>query len=229
MAEEIGHGEFGVVYSAKVRASGELVAVKMLKDSSDSAQELFRKEADRLTGLKHANIVSILGAMFDKTPYLIALEYMANGDLKSYLSAVSNSDALKIHHHVKLCLDVTAGFSYLQRMKFVHRDLAARNVLLDDKFTAKIGDFGMARQLFASDYYHTTEQKSNWTLPLRWMAPESFTDGTWDLRTDVWMFSVLIWGKMVETILSIVVGSDLYIAMRVCLFNCACALRFYLI
>ena len=195
IAEEIGHGEFGVVYSATVQSSREMVAVKMLKDSSDVAQELFRKEASRLTELKHANIVSILGTMFEKSPYLIVLEYMAHGDLKSYLSSLSGSSALQIHHHVKLSLDVTAGFSYLQRKKFVHRDLAARNVLLDDKFTAKIGDFGMARQLFASDYYHTTEQKTNWTLPLRWMAPESFTDGTWDLRTDVWMFGVLIWGK----------------------------------
>ncbi len=33
----------------------------------------------------------------------------------------------------------------------------------------------------------------------RWMAPESYFDGTWDLRTDVWMFCVLLWGMCMNT------------------------------
>ena len=42
--------------------------------------------------------------------------------------------------------------------------------------------------------------RSNWVLPIRWMAPESFFDGTWDLRSDVWMFGVLLWGLSVLTL-----------------------------
>ena len=190
---EIGHGEFGVVSMATVRSSGAKVAVKMLKSSSEAAQESFRKEANQLAVLNHENVVRLLGTQIQSTPYMIVLEYMPNGDLKNYLTSAGSE--LRLAHQVSLSRDVSAVFAYLQSKKFVHRDLAARNVLLDSRFTAKISDFGMARQLFATEYYRqgSAAGATGWTLPLRWMAPESYSDGTWDLRTDVWMFGVLLW------------------------------------
>jgi serine/threonine protein kinase len=73
---------------------------------------------------------------------------MANGDLKSYLrrceSQVSgNGFKIGADHMLKLAIDVTNGFNYLQEMQYVHRDIAARNVLLSSSFSAKIGDFGL--------------------------------------------------------------------------------------
>ena len=54
----------------------------------------------------------------------------------------------------------------------------------------------MARRLYNSEYYSqsASQDTSTWALPIRWMAPESYTDGTWDLKSDVWMFGVLLWG-----------------------------------
>ena len=189
--EEIGRGEFGVVYAGIDVSSNSKVAIKMLKSQSESAQVSFRKEADQQRTISHKNVVRMIGTCFDEEPLMIVLEHMAHGDLKSYFE--TNGGQLAFAHLVKLSHDVSAGFAYLQSRKYVHRDLAARNVLLDDRFTAKIGDFGMARQLYASEYYRQTEQSTNWALPLRWMAPESYTDGTWDLKTDAWMFGVLLW------------------------------------
>ena len=39
----------------------------------------------------------------------------------------------------------------------------------------------------------------------RWMAPESYTDGTWDLRTDVWMVGVLLWGLKTGGVIEVVI------------------------
>ena len=194
---ELGRGEYGWVCIGTIRSSGELVAVKMLKSETEGAQSAFQQEADQLKSISHENVVRLIGTQFDSAPFLIVLEYLSNGDLKSYLDENRYLGQLNIMHLVKICSDVAGGFAYLQMHKFVHRDLAARNVLLSEKFVSKIGDFGMARQILSSEYYRqgssSTSQTTNWALPLRWMAPESFTDGTWDLRTDVWMFGVLLW------------------------------------
>jgi serine/threonine protein kinase len=103
-------------------------------------------------------------------------------------------------HLLSFALDASRGFEYLQQQSYVHRDLAARNVLVSASFACKIGDFGMARRAYRSEYYAASDIKSlasgKLTLPMRWMAPESYFDGTWDLKTDVWMFGVLLWGLL---------------------------------
>ena len=43
-------------------------------------------------------------------------------------------------------------------------------------------------------YYQQSQQAGGWLLPIRWMAPESFYDGVWNVETDAWMLGVLIWG-----------------------------------
>ena len=191
--EEIGRGEFGVVHCAIVRSTGLQVAVKSFKNISVDGNDGIAKEISQLSALRHSNIVQMLGSSMESEKPMIVLELMSNGDLKSYLTANAPSKSLQLLHFVRLARDVSAGFTYLQSRRFVHRDLAARNVLLDHVFTAKISDFGMARQLQSTDYYRQAAQTSNWKLPLRWMAPESFTDGTWDLKSDIWMCGVLLW------------------------------------
>jgi serine/threonine protein kinase len=124
---------------------------------------------------------------------------MPHGDLKTMLrQCQSKGISLYDEHLLSFAMDVSCGFEYLQQMQFIHRDLAARNVLISASFKAKIGDFGMARRTYRSEYYSTSERSSltsgTLVLPMRWMAPESYFDGTWDLKSDVWMFGVLLWG-----------------------------------
>ena len=128
------------------------VAVKLLKAKSGgtSARD-FIKEAKRLQTLSHDNVVRMLGVCFSSEPMMIVLEHMANGDLKAFLRSHTETSIITPQHMIKLALDSSSGFAYLQTHKFVHRDLAARNVLLTDRFVAKIGDFGMARQLYTSE------------------------------------------------------------------------------
>jgi serine/threonine protein kinase len=71
----------------------------------------------------------------------------------------------------------------------VHCDLAARNCLVTDPPVIKIGDFGMAHEVYA-DYY----KKGNpGMMPVRWMAPETLRDGKFSSASDVWSFGVVLW------------------------------------
>lgn len=68
-----------------------------------------------------------------------------------------------------------------------YRDLAARNCLVSIKEggrrVVKIGDFGLARDIYKNDYYR---KEGEGLLPVRWMAPESLIDGVFTTQSDVW-------------------------------------------
>jgi proto-oncogene tyrosine-protein kinase Met len=83
---------------------------------------------------------------------------------------------------------------YLSAQKFVHRDLAARNCMLDLDLTVKIADFGLSRDVYERDYYSSDNKKSK--LPVKWMSPESLEKGTYNTKTDVWSYGVLVWELM---------------------------------
>lgn len=51
---------------------------------------------------------------------------------------------------------ITGGMNYLASQHFVHRDLATRNCLVGDQIVVKIGDFGMSRDVYSTDYYRVS-------------------------------------------------------------------------
>ena len=73
------------------------------------------------------------------------------------------------------------------------QDLAARNVMVDDRETCKVADFGLLREIPKDDtiYQATTGHELPW--PIRWMAPESLENREFSPATDVWSFGVLLW------------------------------------
>lgn len=56
---------------------------------------------------------------------------------------------------------IANGMEYLASQHFVHRDLATRNCLVGDKMIVKIGDFGMSRDVYSTDYYRVSQIQIN--------------------------------------------------------------------
>jgi receptor tyrosine kinase-like orphan receptor 1 len=79
---------------------------------------------------------------------------------------------------------------YLASCHYVHRDLASRNCLVGQNLTVKIGDFGLSRDVYSSDYYRVETQS---LLPVRWMPPEAIMYGKFTTESDIWSFGVVSW------------------------------------
>ncbi|OXU31361.1 hypothetical protein TSAR_014934 [Trichomalopsis sarcophagae] len=205
LAKFLGSGAFGEVFQGIVKdingpGSKTPIAVKTLRKGA-SAQEKseFIQEAKLMSHFQHKHVLRLLGVCLDTDPPLLLLELMAGGDLLSYLRtsrALKPTDpaALRLQDLLSMCEDVARGCRYLEELHFVHRDLACRNCLVSarerEHRVVKIGDFGLARDIYKNDYYR---KEGEGLLPVRWMAPESLVDGVFTSQSDVWAFGVLMW------------------------------------
>ncbi|MFH4975812.1 hypothetical protein AB6A40_002521 [Gnathostoma spinigerum] len=201
----LGKGSFGEVYEGvamnlpqspneKIR-----VAVKALKAGYTSSERLkFMKEAILMNNFDHPNIVKLIGVAFESEPYFLAIELMEGGDLLGFLRSSRPSDSLpsqlSIRELIDMMVDIGRGGRYLEVNQHVHRDLAARNCLISSRNShsriTKIADFGLARDVYTSDYYRIHGDDF---LPLRWLSPESIADGIFTSKSDVWSFGVTLW------------------------------------
>ncbi|XP_034672035.1 protein sevenless isoform X1 [Drosophila subobscura] len=204
----LGSGAFGEVYEGALQAEDkkdtQRVAIKSLRKGASEFAELLQ-EAQLMSNFKHENIVGLVGICFDADSIALIMEHMEAGDLLSYLRAARPKSheefrGLSLSELLSMCIDVANGCCYLEDMHFVHRDLACRNCLVSEDADAgngqghrrvvKIGDFGLARDIYKSDYYR---KEGEGLLPVRWMAPESLVDGVFTTQSDVWAFGVLCW------------------------------------
>uniref|UniRef100_A0A3B4HAN8 Tyrosine-protein kinase receptor n=1 Tax=Pundamilia nyererei TaxID=303518 RepID=A0A3B4HAN8_9CICH len=199
----LGHGAFGEVYEGlAVGIPGEpsplQVAVKTLPEVCSEQDELdFLMEALIISKFNHQNIVRCIGVSLQAMPRFILLELMAGGDLKTFLREtrprLDQPSSLTMVDLLNVARDIAKGCQYLEENQFIHRDIAARNCLLTCKGpgrVAKIGDFGMARDIYRASYYRKGGRAM---LPVKWMPPEAFMEGIFTSKTDTWSFGVLLW------------------------------------
>ncbi|CAL8254318.1 unnamed protein product [Merluccius merluccius] len=201
---ELGQGSFGMVYEgiAKDIIKGEpdtRVAVKTVNESASLRERIeFLSEASVMKAFSCHHVVRLLGVVSKGQPTLVVMELMTHGDLKSYLRCLrpdsehnpTGRPPPTLKEMIQMAAEIADGMAYLNAKKFVHRDLAARNCMVGEDFTVKIGDFGMTRDIYETDYYR---KGGKGLLPVRWMAPESLKDGVFTAHSDCWSFGVVLW------------------------------------
>ncbi|XP_066503622.1 insulin-like growth factor 1b receptor [Hoplias malabaricus] len=201
MCRELGQGSFGMVYEgiAKGVVKDEpetRVAIKTVNKSASMHE--FLNEASVMKEFNCHHVVRLLGVVSQGQPTLVIMELMTRGDLKSYLRTLRSKESTPnqplplppLKKMIQMAGEIADGMAYLNSNKFVHRDLAARNCMVAEDFTVKIGDFGMTRDIYETDYYR---KGGKGLLPVRWMSPESLKDGVFTTMSDVWSFGVVLW------------------------------------
>ncbi|MCH99251.1 G-type lectin S-receptor-like serine/threonine protein kinase RLK1-like, partial [Trifolium medium] len=188
-SEEIGRGSFGAVYKGKIGHNNRSVAVKRLEERiSDEGEREFQAEITAIAQTHHRNLVKLIGFCIEGSKKLLVYEFISEGSLANLL--FKGEMRLSWEERMKLALDVARGLLYLHEeceVRIIHCNINPRNILLDEAWTAKISDFGLAR---LSKRGHS-RTKIEYGGTSSYLAPEwQKEDASVSVKSDIYSFGV---------------------------------------
>ncbi|KAK0595490.1 hypothetical protein LWI29_007183 [Acer saccharum] len=168
------------------------VAVKMLSESSQQGYDQFEAEVKLLLTVHHRNLTELYGYCDEGNHVGLIYECMANGNLKEHLRAESNEDVLSWEGRLRIAVESAQGLEYLHygcKPPRVHRDVKSANILLDNKFQAKIADFGLIRSFPGDGGSHVSTVVAG---TFGYLDPEYFESNRLTAKSDVYSFGVVL-------------------------------------
>ena len=187
----LGRGGMGVVYRARDSRLGRVVAIKMLTEGfsgkSDMLQRFYR-EASQTGALRHNNIVIVFDAGDqDGEPYIV-MEYVEGEPLDR---TIKEQKRVQLEFALSVVEQVCLALAYAHRNGVIHRDVKPANVIVQRDGTAKLLDFGIARDETRLDTSLTSTGALVGTPP--YMAPERFRGAPIDGRSDIFSAGVMLY------------------------------------
>ncbi|TKW13072.1 hypothetical protein SEVIR_5G076500v4 [Setaria viridis] len=188
--EKLGQGGYGSVYKG-VLPGNVFVAVKMLGNSFCNGDE-FISEVSTIGSIHHVNVVRLVGFCAEEMRRALVYEHMPRGSLDKYIFSSERSFSWdKIN---EIALGIARGINYLHGgcdMQILHFDIKPHNILLDNNFTPKIADFGLAK-LYPRDNSFVPVSAARGTIG--YIAPEMISRnfGVVSCKSDVYSFGMLL-------------------------------------
>ncbi|KAK7301134.1 hypothetical protein RJT34_11995 [Clitoria ternatea] len=186
----LGKGSHGSVYKASLHGSNLIAAVKKTKPSAPNHHNAADNEIEILSHITNPRLVNLLGFCTDQTNKLIVVEYMSNGSLFEILHSAGNRPP-GWNRRVRFAVQVAKAVQFLHSSEppVIHRDIKSSNVLIDEKWNARLGDFGLALR------GHVEDVRVKCTPPagtLGYLDPCYLAPGDLTFKSDVFSFGILL-------------------------------------
>lgn len=188
LEELVGEGGMSSVYRARDGVLERRVAIKVLHEhfSGDPEYvERFRREARAIARLSHPNIVTVIDRGVWQDSQFIVFEHVEGQNLKA---VVEREGALPVGRALVLAYEIAQALACAHELGIVHRDVKPHNVLLNPGGTAKVTDFGIARDVDLED---ELTQSGTVLGTGHYLSPEQANGGRGDELSDQYSLGVV--------------------------------------
>mmetsp|Transcript_24441 Transcript_24441/g.58977 ORF Transcript_24441/g.58977 Transcript_24441/m.58977 type:complete len:630 (+) Transcript_24441:299-2188(+) len=193
----LGEGSFGQVFRARHRATGAIVAVKVVPNQEGD------EEADKIMGeidiLAKCNSPFIVGYFecfvcppkkrMEPGEMWIIMELCDGGSVSDLIEAAGGRGSFAMPEEAirAACAGCVLGLEYLHKKEICHRDIKCGNVLLTNDGHVKLADFGVSAELT-----NTINKRKTVVGSPFWIAPEVIKEAHYDGRADVWSLGITV-------------------------------------
>ncbi|XP_072514733.1 fibroblast growth factor receptor homolog 1-like isoform X2 [Salminus brasiliensis] len=194
-------GREGVFYKAKMMhgtiKGHNIFTCKISKKGCNRRQ--VEREVSVMQKLgTHKNLLQLLEWDITDTPYMLVMEYVAHGTLRSFLQLNQNRLCLdkELQHLFTLAAyHIAHAMKHLRSKMILHCDLALRNIMVHSfPHEVKVAEFGLAREVARTwSRRGSCKKDCKERIPSRWYPPEYFKNDYYGFKGDVWAFGIVLW------------------------------------
>ncbi|KAB2622740.1 cyclin-dependent kinase F-4-like [Pyrus ussuriensis x Pyrus communis] len=186
ITKQLGGGSFGTVFEARHQLTGEIVAIKHLRETFSSFEQCVSlPEVQSLSKLRHPNIVQLKDVIFEYDSVFLVFEYMQSSLLDLMMKMPTKFTEEQVR---SICYQMFQGLAYIHKKGYFHRDLKPANVLVNDGArVVKIADLGSAKEIDAPPPY------TDYVTTRLYRAPEVLLQsGLYGPKVDMWAMGAIM-------------------------------------